>query len=489
MKKTGIALILMCLALFAVSSQGSSPSTSGAGDAAAGEMEIPQDKRDNWTVAFCLFDTRALSTEESYLASSVPLLLKDGVSALHTHTLSEEEKLALRKSIIAAAVRGLYQSAAQLRDERDGYLFSASMDSQAFADAEKKLQSVLDRVNRLLALDAREVKVADEKPVQIKEGTGVGKLFDAPVYSIHQYAMEQDVDLLVGGTLSAVQGYVVIDLWAYRPVGEESVYVFHDAAQQENIYDSLAGALKGLVGAILGRQWASLTVIPDPAQSVISIDGKSLGAGRVQSAYVDPGTREIKVSAPGCKESVSEVTLSPLEEKTVSIVLERESRQTISLASQPPGADVYLNSIWMGKTPLSFETPPERSRVQLDLEGFYDLPFSTGPSSPPQITMILKPDVGSRDDIQAKARDNFYLSFAFFALSIPIPFLCSSIANDYSLLYARAPSGSSEQSRAQDSYYGWVYAGYAGVGLSVSFFTWMVVNLINYITVSNRSAG
>ncbi len=481
-----LVLPLMLLPLCFASAQ--APSDSRESTATA-EKEVPKDKREKWTVAFCAFNSRALSPEDGYLASSVPLLLKDGVSALRMHAYPEEEKLAYRKSIIALELRDLYQSAAQLRSDRDGYLFSSSLESQAFVESEKKLQSALDRINSLAALDPQKVKLEDEKPILIKEGTGVGKLFDAPIYSRHQFAIEQDVELLVGGALSEVQGYIVIDLWAYRPVGEKSVYVFHDAAQRERIYSSLSVALKGLVGTILGKQWASLTVVPDPPQSVISIDGKSMGAGRIQSAYVDPGTREIRAFAPGCKEAVQEVTLLPSEEKTVSIALEKEANQSLTLSSEPPGADAYLNSVWMGKTPLLLEVPSERSRVQLNMPGFYDLPFSTGPSSPPRITMTLQPDVGSRDELQKKARDQFYLSFAFFALSLPIPFFCSSIADDYSLLYARSPIGSRDKSEAEDMYNGWITAYYVGTGLTASFFAWMVVNIINYISVSNRSAG
>ncbi len=481
-----LILPLMLLPLCFASAQAPSDSREST---AIPEKEIPKDKREKWTVAFCAFNSKALSAEDGYLASSVPLLLKDGVSALRMHAYTEEEKLAYRKSIIAHELRDLYQSAAQLRNDRDGYLFSASLESQAFVEAEKKLQSALDRIDRLSALDPREVKLEDEKPVLIKEGTGVGKLFDAPVYSRHQFAIEQDVELLVGGALSEVQGYVVIDLWAYRPVGEKSVYVFHDAARRESIYASLSVALKGLVGTILGKQWASLTVVPDPPQSVISIDGKSMGAGRLQSAYVEPGTREIRALAPGCREAVQEVTLLPSEEKTVSIALEKEANQSMTLSSEPPGADVYLNSVWMGKTPLLLDAPSERSRVQLNMAGFYDLPFSTGPSSPPQITMALQPDVGSRDELQKKARDKFYLSFAFFALSLPIPIFSASIAQDYELVWLRSPEGSWEKSHAKDMYDGWTLSRYAGTGLSASFFAWMVVNLINYISVSNRSAG
>ncbi len=455
----------------------------------SGRQTAPLDARKNWAVAFTSLTGEGLTPDESYLAFSVPLLLKDRVSALSDHSFPPEELAAYQKSVIIKELRGLYQGLAQLRQQRDESLFAVPQDPKAVADSEKRLSDALERIHWLEALDPAEIKVEKAKPVQFKEGTGVGKLFDAPQYSLYQYALEQDADLLIGGTVRQIEGYILVDLWAYEPVQEQTVYTFRDAAQPERIYESLGEAAKGLVGVILGRQWASLTLVPDPPDSLTTIDGKSMGAGRVQSAYLEPGAREIRVSAPGYKEEVRTVDLAPLEEQTLSIQLEKENRPNLTLSTNPPGADVYLDSIWIGKTPLTLELPAERTRVQLGLAGFYDVPFSIGPSSPPQLSFDLQKDIGSLQEFQKKARDDFYTAFGFFLLSLPIPFFSYTFSASYARAYAQQPAGSTAAQNSVNTYYIFYYSYFAGIGLSASLATWMIIDLIHYITVANRTAG
>jgi hypothetical protein len=424
----------------------------------SGQQTAPLDARKNWAVAFTSLTGEGLTPDESYLAFSVPLLLKDRVSALSDHSFPPEELAAYQKSVIVKELRGLYQGLAQLRQQRDESLFAVPQDPKAVADSEKRLSDALERIHWLEALDPAEIKVEKAKPVQFKEGTGVGKLFDAPQYSLYQYALEQDADLLIGGTVRQIEGYILVDLWAYEPVQEQTVYTFRDAAQPERIYESLGEAAKGLVGVILGRQWASLTLVPDPPDSVTTIDGKSMGAGRVQSAYLEPGAREIRVSAPGYKEEVRTVDLAPLEEHTLSIQLEKENR-------------------------------PNLTRVQLGLAGFYDVPFSIGPSSPPQLSFDLQKDIGSLQEFQKKARDDFYTAFGFFLLSLPIPFFSYTFSASYARAYAQQPAGSTAAQNSVNTYYIFYYSYFAGIGLSASLATWMIIDLIHYITVANRTAG
>jgi hypothetical protein len=454
------------------------------------KQPLPVDTRKNWSVAFTAFTPQGLAPQETYLAFSIPLLLKDQVSALAAHSFSAEERLVYQKQIVSRELDGLYQSLSQLRQQRDETLFVATSDRKAVEAAEKRLSDALDRIRWLEDLDPALIVVEKEKPLQIKEGTGVGNLFDPPKYSPYQYAVQQDVDLLIGGTATDVQGYILIDLWAYASASEQVVYTFRDAAQPEGIYASLTEAAKGLIGVMLGREWSSLTLVPDPLDSMVTIDGTSMGAGRIQTAYLTPGSHTIVVSAPGYTQSEVETELASFEERVIPIALQKVERPRVSLSSSPPGADVYLDSVWIGTTPLTLEAPAVRTRLELDLDGYYSMPTSLGPSSPPQLVISLTRDVASRDALQKKARDEFYVALGFFALSLPIPFFCYSYSNDYKLTYVRLLADENPSASGAATVVNiFVYSYYSSLGVSASLFTWMIVDLVRYIAIANRTAG
>ncbi len=453
------------------------------------EQKPPVDSRKSWSAAFTALTPHDLPPEEQYLAFSIPLLLKNQLASVLKHTFSDEEMLAYQKQIISLELGTLYKSLAQLRQQRDEALFASPQDPKAAAAAEKKLTEALDRIRWLEELDPALVKVEREKPIAVKEGTGVGNLFDPPSYSQYQYAVQIDTDLMIGGTASDVQGYILMDLWAYSATLQKIIYTFRDAAKPEEIYSSLEEAGKGLVGAMLGREWAALTILPDPPQCTVTIDGDSMGEGKVQSAYLTPGKHIVEVTAPGYESAEVVTTLAAFEDQSIPVSLVKRELPKVSISTIPPGASVYLDSVWMGTTPLVLELPPLRSRLQLDLDGYYSVPMSLGPASPPELAISLQRDVASRTALQTQARDRFYTALGFFALSLPIPLFSYSYRNDYLLDTTRFPAGTPAGDGAAVLEQVFKYGTWGGAAVSAGLFTWMIIDLVKYITIANRTAG
>jgi hypothetical protein len=461
--------------------------------AAADTKTIPKDAEKEWTIGFSVLTAEGLSTENAYLVYSIPLLIRDGLSGLPTHSFSDDSRRSVAASVIRAELRGVSQTLAQLRKDRDEAFFTPGTGTLAADSAAQRLKTSLDRQAFLLSLDPAAVDVAAEKPVVIRGGKGAGDLLDTPRWSPQAFAADQGVDLLIGGSAAEVQGYIVLDLWAWDAVRQEYVWHFRDAARREGMYADLGEASDGLTGIVLGRPWASVTIVPDPPGSTTTVDGKFVGAGRIASVPLLPGTRELSFSAPGYTDKSVTLELAPEEKRTVTVTLEREGRPTVAVASQPPGADVYADSLWMGKTPLLLDVPPVRERLELVSPGFYGTSLSVGPGAPPSISITLLPDTGSREDAQKKARDAFYTSFGFFVVSLPFPFFFYSFTLDEATEILRLQASVGNTLAAQQSAYItgniWYYSYLAGTGISASLFVWMVINLVNYVTAATRTAG
>jgi hypothetical protein len=159
------------------------------------------------------------------------------------------------------------------------------------------------------------------------------------------------------------------------------------------------------------------------------------------------------------------------------------------VASDPPGAALYVDSLWAGVTPVTIDRPAQRSRGVLDLQGYYPGELDLGPSSAASVSLTLIPDTGPRDVRQNKARDDFYASFAWFAASIPIPLFSYALVFDFAVQtqdFLRAGL-LTEAARAQSRSQSFLYGYYGGVALSAGLFAWMVARIVQYVTAADAA--
>jgi hypothetical protein len=186
-------------------------------------------------------------------------------------------------------------------------------------------------------------------------------------------------------------------------------------------------------------------------------------------------------------------TLTLLKGATTAIgdTLRLAQPGTISVATDPAGAALYVDSRWQGVTPLTIDRPSQRSRGVLDLDGYYPVALDLGPASPAAMSVTMPKDVGPRDVLQAKARDSFYASFAWFVLSLPVPLFSYGLVFDFGVqrqAFLRAGQ-LVPAAQALSATNAFLVGYYGGAALSAALFTWMVVRIVQYVAVANGTAG
>jgi hypothetical protein len=456
------------------------------------DLSLPADTAEKWVVGFTALATDGLSAENRYLASSLPLMLRDDMSGLTTHTYTAEETDGLRKLLVTREVTKSQQAISSARKERDALLFGdAVATTDAWKAADAKILLASQRLDFLRGVDPGQVTLRDSKPVSIKSADDSGRLLDTPKIAAPQYCAQQSLDLLVGGSLQEVQGYLLLDLWAYDAALHRIVFTARDAARRDDLYADSVKLGKGLADSILGRPWALVRFAPDPPSATLAIDGVVASSGASPSVYVAPGPHVVLISAAGHASVTRSVLLSEGVETVLDDKLERTATGSVAVATDPPGAALYIDSIWVGRTPLSVDLPSTRSRGVLTMPGFYDLPFALEPDSRVAISFSLQKDLGSRDELRKKAREDFYTSFGWFALSVPFTLFSYGMAIDFgsqavAYYYAGDYTSSASAKSTRDLFSGTYYG---GIAVNVALFTWMVFRIINYVTVSNGTAG
>jgi hypothetical protein len=108
-----------------------------------------------------------------------------------------------------------------------------------------------------------------------------------------------------------------------------------------------------------------------------------------------------------------------------------------------------------------------------------------------QLSFSLQKDVGSRDVLQKQARNDFYVSFGWFAVSIVVPLFSYALAID-SVVHENEFLYQGNVSQAASAHLNYqIYLGgyYAGMAVSAALFTWMVFRIVHYVDVANGTAG
>jgi hypothetical protein len=453
--------------------------------AGAAQHEPPADTRERWAVGITAFRGEGLAPADAWIAWSVPLLLRDRVAGLAVHAIDAEDRRALALAAIARERRTLLASLDSLRRARDAAAFgetrSAAPESPTRRDA---LADAMDRLAFLDGLDPSAVEVPDAKPVTLKEGSEPGLLLATPFGSRAESSSREDVDLLVGGSVREASGYFLVDVWAWDTARGAEVFAWRDAATRGELYDRVADAGRGLATVLLGRPWASLVVAAEPPEASVLVDGVPPGTGRSRFDDLAPGTHELRVSAPGFQDEVRTVELAAETETAIAVVLEARGLGTIAIASDPAGADAWLDAVWQGRTPLDIPRPAERARLVVSLPDGPEAALTVGPASPAQVSFSLAADAVRSDAERNAARDRFYGSFGWFVLSLPVPLYTYSWAVDWA-----AEFRSTGSARAKDLSYGFYYAYLGGLGISVALAGWTLYNIVRYVTAADRSAA
>lgn len=119
---------------------------------------------------------------------------------------------------------------------------------------------------------------------------------------------------------------------------------------------------------------ATLAIDSDPRGADVYVDGRHEGATPLR-VQVQPGRRSLSIERDGYRPYQTTLQLSPRESRRVDVDLERVQRTgTLRFETTPSGADVYVDGVHQGTTPIgatvldagSHEVRIERSGYRTD---------------------------------------------------------------------------------------------------------------------------
>jgi hypothetical protein len=439
---------------------------------------MPVDAEQNWTLGLTRFRSVNLSPENQYLASSLPLQIREKIIGVTAHRWSAEELTAYRKAVINTEMKKEIANLLEQQKKRDDGLFSESkqyLKNKLMEDFNTASAQIRSRLAFLRELDPAKIVITPEKPFVLKDNNGV--LFSPPPFSALGYSEEIGVNAVLWGTVEQISGYLYCEFFVFDRVQEKNIFSFKEAGQPQELFSSLERSIPDLLTALWGRPWAALLVDVTPEFSFIKVGGRLLGMGTVEARDLEPGDITIEVDAPGYASTKDTFSLAAGERAVREYSLSKTEESFVLIETVPPEANIYFNSLWMGKTPLVVEKPGITTRLILRREGFHNAFFRLEPGSPDKLLFPLVQGVIDFDAFQKSTRTRFYTSLAAFLLSLPFPVFSYGMAWDS---IAGNRSGDTEFFTA--TYYWTAF-------ISGTLFVNMIFDLLRYLRSRNKPIG
>lgn len=455
--------------------------------AADTSLTVPQDTRDKWVIGVSELDTSGVPTEYTYLAASIPQLLLGNLQALSDHTLRPEERDARAKEVLQTAVMAAGKELSTLIGRRDQLLFSSSDGvtlPKQYSDLDSQIEAARRRLAYLQGLEPSAVPVAEVKPIEYWSGHQEGKLLPSPAGRPAALAAADSLESVIFGTISVQAGLAYLDIYGYNRVLDTVDYHKSYAGRPEELYNWVTFATEELAGYLLGRSWANLQVQTAPASAAIEVDGTLVGYGKAELKYIKPGTHEISVAEAGYPRKEQTVELAPSKTESVTVPLGAPTGGKSSIDSTPAAADVYVGSLWVGRTPLTVPLPIEPEEVRISKKGYLDSHFLLSPDGPLAVNRtLMNAAIDWSTEIKTR-RDRFYTHLGWFLLSVPVPVILNGLYQN-ELVAASSTSFSSLSPAAQHqvivSGNAFYYAAWGTAFLSAGLFVNAIISLIDYI--------
>ena len=445
-------------------------SHSGYGDAP------PADTRADWRVGITALREVRVAAHNAYLASAIPRLLLERLAPIRRHRLSADERLGRARLVLADAARAESERVAELQRRRDRQALART----ETADLDRQLTVARGRLRELRDLPPEELAIASHKPLVMAAVGSDDPLLPAPRFSPLQAAREADLDLLITGELEEVEGVLFMQIFTVDRNLRRRVLSYRDVVRGERLDDTLAEVERKLAQLLIGEPWGTLTVAPTPAQSAVYVDGVFAGLGVTELPYQTLGPHTVRVTAPGHEPLESTVTLAG-SGYTLAPALDPLPPRPVTIVSEPPGAALYLDSSYLGVTPLQVTASEPPARVLVRLAGYRDAALILRPTSVTPLRIDLVRDEYDLAQHQQEQRDGFYVQFGTAVLSLAGPLILFSAAGEAGQRVAAGGSAGADHGLL-------IGGGIASLIVSGALLVRAVAALGDYLAAANEGA-
>jgi hypothetical protein len=350
------------------------------------------------------------------------------------------------------------------RAKRDGLIFQGLPEWEyqkklKAADAEiRKLEAALQKA------EASSAVIAPEPAFKLLEANRTGTFPVPPQTGLeYQFCMREKVEGFVTGRVSEYYNRLYVQLRLYTRYSQSFSYEDTVIFSIEDTQRGVEELTNRVAAAVAGGPPASVLVHGSPEDGSILIDGSFAGHGTAGPLEHPPGTVEIESFAEGYYPMSVPLELRSGELAELYINLQPLSKDALTIDVPDETARVYQGALYLGETPWPAAAPVQGA-VFFHVETPEGETGSAIVRPGTKSALFLQTDrpITAADGKVARARRNFYGSWARFWIALPSAFLLQGISDAQRRTYA-ADGNPELYQAAQTGYYisigGWVIFG------------------------------
>ncbi len=452
-----------------------------------------KDSFKSWNVIITSFAYENLSLENVYLAQTLPLKIASVLKGYDKHVLSVKEKLGYANIIINGEVLKVRQNIDKLNrdihklDLKDYELSLEDKHSDEELSLYKKLEKERKRFKLLSSYNPSDIVFPVEKDiVYLESSSQFSKLF-SPVSDMYgDFLKKNSADLLITGSLSEMAGYLYYRIEVFSRPLDRTILVLEGGGSPETLSSQIDGNIDDLISVVLGRKWCSVVVKTNPITANINIGDKYFGTGIYRNDNLLPGKYIVSVDAPGYLEEIIEIDVGFKENKEFEVVLVKDKAPAILINSFPSGADIYLSSLWVGKTPMLISNGGVEEPFLIRASGYADFVDVLNPKVTNMDIVLNSMNFDFNSYIKDK-REDFYVSLAGLMFALPISILSYGFYDYYQkdLVDKKnlVNSNNREFQRLTSTMYGINSVFVGSAILASSMVVALVIDMIDYVKV------
>ncbi|MFO7849867.1 MAG: PEGA domain-containing protein [Spirochaetia bacterium] len=477
---------------------------------AAGSQEekpLINDEREEWSCLFTELEGKNISEEYRYLLGSIPLLLVEEIEKIPERRISQEEVSSRRKLLLRRARQEKERRLNELIEKRDDHFLQNERKKLALVEEEIEklrdesayLSEVLDSgkeeavfgqperdAEREAEKDAEGPEENEVLPFVVNSGNRPTALASYPEVPLPEFADKNEADGVVYGELEQIEEALYLTLKMYHRDTDTSSTIYEGSFFPDRVEDFSEELYKKLTTALIGRDWAHLEIDIEPAGATLEIGGSRYSGGERVLRFLEPGEYSVSLDAPGYEEKKLSVELDAERVNTLETALNPIETVDISVESNPPGVDIFSDTVHQGSAPLTIREAVLPITILAKMPGYYEENLVIGePPKDGELEIDLHPLSINKDQIVEAARSRFYRGVAGFFLSLPITIIGYGMSTEYAYAYNEAVTNGQvegdEMGRLNDLSRVWYTAYLGGLFLNGVFLIDSVIHMSKYI--------
>lgn len=416
-----------------------------------------------------------LETAEAASLSALPLRILDRLQDLEVRFLSEDEIRMLAKQ---GELEKLYASgseSAALRDLRDSAALAPLPAQQRAAD-KRILSARQEQKEKTPTAAGAAILDGNTRAISLWKGHADGRLI-SDSRDPAQLCRKEGVDYLIQWKIEALPGYIRIRAEGWNALLRRSDFSHTAYCSRDDILSAAEELASAVILACVSRPSARLRFRVDPPEASIFVDGRRLAPGRTSLRVYEERGYAVSVEAPG-RTTVELLARAEFGgDQEYSIQLEPSDPTELVIESRPSGANLYLDGIWAGKTPVGVALL-ETSRVALITSpGYEDLFVVLNPDKSYPASFQLETAAEGTESVLSRRKDNFYQALGWLVVSLPVSILSYGVYLQSAALHLEYPSDAAFSRRNDISLAFFTVAS----GITAAFFTNAAIRLARYV--------